>query len=292
MKKIPSIIIRDYALLGLGFFAFFTLMRPYGMQNSVGDTLWLLQSFGCCLLVFLTSVLVEMCVTYIFSMPCDYSKEWPYQFRRKIIHYPLLIALLSAIIGIYFTIIANGWENWYYFWLDGEGNFTLKWYLNNFLQDIVWCIFIATYWYFMTNSRMKEHKIQELQALNDVIEKSGNDIEQDMEEVNMASNSKEPFLVSPTDILYIESMANYLNIWYFTNGELKQKRLRNTLKNVEMALANYPFMLHCHRAFLVNTKFITHVDGNSAGCQLHLFSIDKTIPVSKANFDALRHALQ
>ena len=93
------------------------------------------------------------------------------------------------------------------------------------------------------------------------------------------------------DILYIESIANYLSIWYFLDGELKQKRIRNTLKSVEETLAGNSFILHCHRAFLVNTRFITHVDGNAAGCQLHLFSIDKTIPVSKSNIKALRQAL-
>ena len=34
------------------------------------------------------------------------------------------------------------------------------------------------------------------------------------------------------------------------------------------------------------------MDGNAAGCQLHLFSIDRTIPVSKANTEALRKALK
>ena len=97
--------------------------------------------------------------------------------------------------------------------------------------------------------------------------------------------------IASENILYIESVANYLSIWYFDDGELKQKRIRNTLKNVEETLAGHPFLLHCHRAFLVNTHFITHVDGNAAGCQLHLFSIDRTVPVSKANIDALRQAL-
>ena len=101
----------------------------------------------------------------------------------------------------------------------------------------------------------------------------------------------EQYEISVMDILYIESVANYLSIWYFLDGELKQKRIRNTLKNVEELLADYTFLLHCHRAFLVNTRFITHVDGNSAGCQLHMFSIERTIPVSKANIEALRQVL-
>ena len=292
MKKIPSIIVRDYALLGFGFFVFFSLMRPFGMQNSVGDALWPLQSLGCCTFIFMVALLCEAVVTYVFKKPCDYSKDWHYQIQRKLIFYPLLIIILAAIIGQYFTIIEWGWSKWMYYWQDENGDFTLKWYFNNLLQDVVWCIFIALYWYFVTGSRMKEYKLQELQSLNDALEDTHAEVEEKAEMVTIAGESKESLEVSPAEILYIESIANYLSIWYFKDGELLQKRIRNTLKSVEESLADYPFLLHCHRAFMVNTRFITHVEGNSAGCQLHLFSIERTIPVSKANFDSLRQALR
>lgn len=291
MKKIPQIIIRDYVLFGLGFFVFFTLMRPWGLRNSVNDTLWYLQSLGCSTMIFLGAILCEIIVAYLCKFPCDYSKDWPYQIRRKLIFYPLLIIILAACIGQYFTIIEHGWTKWYYFWTGDDGNFTLKWYLNNAAQDLVWCIFIALYWYFVTKSRMKEYKIQELLALNEVIDQAEEVNEEKSENVNITGESKESLSVSPSDILYIESVANYLSIWYFNDGDLQQKRIRNTLKNVEEILAEYPFLLHCHRAFLVNTRFITHVDGNAAGCQLHLFGMERTIPVSKANIDALRQSL-
>ncbi|MDO5443252.1 MAG: LytTR family DNA-binding domain-containing protein [Bacteroidia bacterium] len=291
MNKIQKISILDYVLLCLGFFLFFTLMRPYGIENSVSDNLWALQSFGCCTLIFVGAMLAEMCVSYIFRLPCDYSQEWPYQVKRKAIFYLILIILVSALFGQYFTIIEWGWKNWYYFWIDYDGNFTLKWYFNNFRQDLIWVLFIAVYWYFVTKSRMKEYKIQELLSLNDTIDQGEEEEEEHLESVLITGESKESLSVSPSDILYVESVANYLSIWYFCDGELRQKRIRSTLKNVEEILSAYPFLLHCHRAFLVNTRFITHVDGNSAGCQVHLFSIERTIPVSKANIEALRQAL-
>ena len=291
MKKIPGKIIRDYAMLALGFFMFFTLMKPWGMQNYVVESLWYLQSIGCCTMIFLFSVFSEAVVTYIFKLPCDYSKDWPYQIKRETVFLLILIIVLSAAIGQYFTLIQYGWKHWYYFWIDTEGNFTLKWYLDNAAQDVVWCIFVAIYWYFMTKSRMKEHRIQELLAINDALEQTEEVPEEKVDMICISGDSKESLTVLPSDILYIESVANYLSIWYFLDGDLKQKRIRNTLKSVEETLSGYPFLLHCHRAFMVNIRFITHVEGNSAGCQLHLFSTDRTIPVSKANIEALRNAL-
>lgn len=292
MKKIPGNIVRDYAMMAAGFFLFFTLMKPWGMHNYVVDSLWFLQSIGCCTLIFLFSLFSETVVTYIFKLPCDYSKDWPYQIKREAIFLLVLIIALSAAIGQYFTIIQHGWKYWYYFWIDSEGSFTLKWYIDNAVQDVVWCIFVGLYWYFMAKSRMKEHKIQELLAINDALEQTDAVVEEQSDMVVITGDSKESLTVLPSDIIYIESVANYLSIWYFLDGELKQKRVRNTLKSVEEILSGYPFLLHCHRAFLVNIRFITHVEGNSAGCQLHLFSIERTIPVSKANIEALRCALR
>lgn len=292
MKKIQKISIWDYVLLSVGFFLFFTLMRPYGLENSVSDKLWPLQSLGCCALIFVVSMISDLIVTWIFRLPCDYAMEWPYQIKRGAVFFLLLILMISAFAGQYFTILEWGWKHWYYFWIDYDGHFSIQWYLNSFRQDMVWAIFVALYWLFMTKSRMKEHKIQELISLNEAIEQAPNVKDANIGMVDIHGEYKDSLTVSPSDILYIESIANYLSIWYFQDNELKQTRIRNTLKNVEETLAEYPFLLHCHRAFLVNTHFITHVDGNAAGCQLHLFSIDRTIPVSKANIEALRQALK
>lgn len=292
MKKIKEISIWDYALLSVGFFLFFTLMRPYGLENSISDKLWPLQSLGCCALIFVGALISDIIVTCVFRLPCDYSKEWPYQIRRGSLIFLFLVFIISAFAGQYFTILEWGWKHWYYFWIDYDGNFSLQWYMNSFRQDLIWALFVALYWLFMTKSRMKEHKIQELLSLNEAIEQAENVKEENGDTVVICGEYKESLSASPTEILYIESIANYLSIWYFQDGELKQKRIRNTLKSVEETLAGYSFLLHCHRAFLVNTRFITHVDGNAAGCQLHLFSIDRTIPVSKANIEALRQALR
>lgn len=291
LKKIQKISIWDYILLSLGFFVFFTLMRPYGLENSVSDNLWALQSFGCCVLIFVGAMISDIIVTYFFRLPCDYSKEWPYQIRRKVIFYLIMITLISALIGMYFSMIEWGWKHWYYYWIDYDGNFTLEYYFNSFVQNIIWALFVSIYWIFMTNSRKKEYRIKELLSLNEAIDRTETVKDEQPSIVEITGEYKESLSVDPSDILYIESVANYLSIWYFLDGELKQKRIRNTLKNVEDTLAGYSFLLHCHRAFLVNTRFITHVDGNSAGCQLHLFSMERTIPVSKSNIDALRQAL-
>lgn len=294
MKKIPKILYKDYALLGAGFTLFF-MLDPFDLNNAIVDPVLpmgrFMQMIGEGVVIFIGAVIAEIITTYVLRLPCDYSKDWNYQIKRKIPLYLLVIIILSFLIGQYFTIIQWGFSKWHYFWYDTDGSFTLKWYMNNFRQDLAIILFIALYWAFLTKSRMNEYKIQQLLALNEAIEKTDAVTEDKADAIEITGESKESLTVSPSDILYIESVANYLSIWYFQDSELKQKRIRNTLKSVEETLSSYPFMLHCHRAFLVNTRFITHVEGNAAGCQLQMFSIDRTIPVSKANIEALRQAL-
>lgn len=295
MSKITSLNIRDNALNSIGLFFFFIILQPFGLRDAIGSPLWqsnvLPMIFGECLLIFACSLLADIFVSIICRLPNDYSKEWPYQIKRMTLFYLSLILLIGAVLGIYFTILQYGWEHINYFWHEKNGAFTMKWYMNNLMEDVSVCIFVALIWVFIIKARMKEHRIQELLALNEDLDSSEEAETGKEAEITITGESKESLTISPSDILYIESVANYLVIWYLKDGEPSWKRIRNTLKNVEVFLSGYPFLLHCHRAFLVNTRFITHVDGNSSGCQLHIFSIDKTIPVSKANIDALRSSL-
>lgn len=173
MKTIPPKIFKDYAILSTGFCLFF-LLDPFNLDNTIsnpaiplGSTL---QILGEGIVILLGTVLSELIVTFVPNLPCDYSKGWNYQIMRKIPLYILVIIILSAAVGQYFTVIQWGFGKWYYFWNDYNGSFSLKWFMNNFTQDLSICVFIAVYWAFLTDSRMKEYRIQELLLLNDVID--------------------------------------------------------------------------------------------------------------------------
>ncbi len=113
-----------------------------------------------------------------------------------------------------------------------------------------------------------------------------------IEMITLQGDSKESLIVNPLDIMYVESVGNYLSIVYFNDSDLCQKRLRSSLKDIEETLESFPFMVHIHRAFLVNINFITQISGNSAGYKVNMFSTDKVLPVSKANVAAFREKIK
>lgn len=70
--------------------------------------------------------------------------------------------------------------------------------------------------------------------------------------------------VSVADIESVQSNRNYL---LYTTPEGKMLRMRKTMEEEEAALKPYGF-LRIHRAFLVNTKYVTRVKRNGSGLKL------------------------
>ena len=107
----------------------------------------------------------------------------------------------------------------------------------------------------------------------------------------IADNEKDKLELEPSDLLYIESSGNYIEVFYLRDGKLKNTILRSTLKRTELQVQSHPSIQKCHRAFLVNINKIVHVRGNSQGLKLVLKNTDNEIPVSRNFSKSLREKL-
>jgi LytTr DNA-binding domain len=105
---------------------------------------------------------------------------------------------------------------------------------------------------------------------------------------------KERLSLLPNQLIYVESVGNYVEV-HWLNFMFPQKTvLRSTLKDVEAALAEHPQCFRCHRAFLVNLRAVSHTTGNARGYQLTMSGSNRNIPVSRAYlaaFDARMKSL-
>ena len=97
----------------------------------------------------------------------------------------------------------------------------------------------------------------------------------------LAENSKDKLEVNSSDLIYITSTGNYIQVYYQKQNELKSILLRNTLKQTEDELKEFHFIVKCHRAFLVNKNKVIRVKGNSQGLRLVLDGTNEEIPVSR-----------
>jgi len=98
----------------------------------------------------------------------------------------------------------------------------------------------------------------------------------------VSETGNERLSLLPNQLLYVESVGNYVEV-HWLNFMFPQKTiLRSTLKTVEAALTDDPQFLRCHRAFIVNLRAINHTSGNARGYQLQVSGSDREIPVSRS----------
>lgn len=97
----------------------------------------------------------------------------------------------------------------------------------------------------------------------------------------MAENDKDKIELKPEELLFIESADNYSNIVFYRNNKINKQLLRGSLKRIESQIT-FPFIVRCHRSYIVNLKLINHIKGNAQGYRIDFkMDLNDTIPVSR-----------
>lgn len=281
MKKIPRVVFYDYCVMSMALVLFIVLLEPFGtrnfLQNNDNPYVYFFLEFFPFLLHF---VVCDWVVSHCLRFPSDYSQTFDYQMKRLLLIFVPDVLLNALFNGLYFRVLGFG--------LDGFCTYTFPMYLHVLKEAVFVGLFFFVGYAYITVIRIQRFQIEELKSLNSLIEKEQQssacaEISASEKKIILPNDGRDSFAVSPSEIVYLESVGNYVNVVYFSEMDVSQKRLRSSLKDVETALSDYAFIVHVHRAFVVNLRFVTQVSGNSAGYKLQLFGSDKIIPVSKAN---------
>ncbi len=108
-----------------------------------------------------------------------------------------------------------------------------------------------------------------------------------------SGGTKEMLEMDARSFLYAESEGNYVRLHYFSPNDNRpvSKLLRLTMKQAEASVASAPFIVRCHRAFLVNLHQVSKVDGNSQGYRLRLEGCAEEVPVSRGYAKEIKERL-
>ena len=300
MKRFPACMLTDYIFFGLATMMILLLSKPFNVENTLLRDGILQQSVEDGLVTMLAYWLSEVVVTYVFRLHCDYSRPWLYQVKRMAILFAIAIPLDALMTAYYFNTANYGIYCYEYPWLDHDENgyfYTTQWMAKALEQKIFFGILFVLYWLVITWVRMQRLVISELLQLNSMLEgnQSQHDAIKEMKEedaVVFPNGGAESLSVLPSEIIYIESVANYIIVAHFHNKEPRQTRLRGTLHKVEETLRNHDFIVHIHRAFLVNVNYVTEVTGNSNGYRIRMLGMDNLLPVSRANIETFKQAMK
>ena len=301
MKKISFLnrqLLFDYALTSIASYILHILMVPFSTRAVLlhvpNAYFWLA---GLIPITFLSLLMAEGITSRLFHLPADYSRSLHFHIHRLLCLACCVIVISTFLFAYYYIFIWHGWGHWHLLLHDQDGQLSFS-TLSDTMKHVSICVlFFYPVYLFVAQTRIQRYQIEELQELNQLLETEQRMLRQRLpndnvtDKVILHGDSRESLIVNPQDILYVESVANYLNIVYFNDSDLCQKRLRCSLKDTEDALDAFPFLVHIHRAFLVNINFITQISGNAAGYKLSLFSTDKILPVSKSNIAAFKEKI-
>lgn len=96
-----------------------------------------------------------------------------------------------------------------------------------------------------------------------------------------ADNGKTQLNIKIEDLAFIESEGNYIHVHARKNGSITVATIRGSIAKAETELINFPQMMKCHRAFIVNKDFIQAIKGNAQGYRLDIQGSDKEVYVSR-----------
>jgi len=96
-----------------------------------------------------------------------------------------------------------------------------------------------------------------------------------------SENESDNIRLQVSEIIFVKSADNYVEIGFRDGGEIRKKMVRNTLKNIEKELREFNNFVRTHRSSIVNIQYIDKLNKNFNSYWLTLIDTKETIPVSR-----------
>ena len=189
----------------------------------------------------------------------------------------------------------------------------LSW--SNYFETLAIIAFISfaigLYWRFKFRSRYLATELEETRQLNEQLKamqaqaesrvqsleaamnQSGEDRhELPSETLTLSGTTSEKIALNISDLLFIETVGNYVKVCHLRDGQVRTDMLRATSKQMEDNLHSYPMIVRCHRAFLVNLAQVEQIVAKSGSMQLIIKHSHDSIPVSRSNVSQIKEVIK
>ncbi|MBQ3883010.1 MAG: LytTR family transcriptional regulator [Bacteroidales bacterium] len=252
----------------------FAVFKPFGL-GGLGWTAYphllviLLLGIGVC-------YLTEAVLKHIVRMPATLDKGVDYIIKRNL-RFQMINTPLEALMVctyLHFVMRGRGLESP----LSWGGFFGA-------LLILAFCSFaVGLYWRFKFRSRYLAAELEELKQLNKGLTESRPAQEDSLpEKITLTGTTSDNVTLRIQDILYVESLGNYVKVCHLRQDKVCGDMLRTTLNQVEKDLGQWNSIIRCHRAFIVNLSQVERISSSSGGLQLLVRHSGESIPVSRSH---------
>lgn len=260
---------------------FFVLygLQPFGIAHIASGKLW----------VTLGSAGISAAVSSLFAwglphlFPRYYAEEC-WTLGKEVLSTLGLLLLITVCVWLYVAWLTEMMPDVRLFFL------VLLWVL-------ILSVFPIVLFAMWNRNIMLARNLREVTEMNQRLstqsKETGTDASCPDEFLLFAGNTKETLEVEASLFLYAEAEGNYVHFHYFSPKDNRPtgKLVRLTMKQAEAAIESCPYVVRCHRAFLVNLHRVTRVDGNLQGYRLRLEGCEAEVPVSRAYAKAVKNLI-
>ncbi len=269
------------------------VFKPFGLDAWQWQAYVHLMVIG--VMGILICMLTDAILKYVIKKPRSYDKGVSYIIRRNLWFQFVNTPLVSLGICLYRHFVLS----------DRVGGNQLS--IVNFLETLIiiaFCSFaIGLYWRFKFRNKYLAMELEETRLLNEELRKiqepehslpievkTPNEKHRP-QELTLTGTTNESVTLQVSHLLYIEAVGNYMKVNYLHNEQVRTDMLRATMKLMEEMLQDYPMIVRCHRAFLVNLSQVEQIVSHSGSTQLLIKHCHESIPVSRSNMAQVKAAI-
>ena len=258
------------------------VFKPFGLETWQWQAYVHLVALG--VIGFSICMITDVILKYVVKMPRSFKKGAEYIIRRNLWFQLINTPLVALGICLYRHFVLSD---------HIEGNqFSLVNYLET-LAIIAFCSFaIGLYWRFKFRSKYLSMELEEIRELNEKLSTPLPHREGLGESLLLRGTTNESVTLQISHLLYIEAVGNYVKVNHSLNDQVRTDMLRATMKQMEETLQDYPMIVRCHRAFLVNLGQVEQIVSHSGSTQLLIKHCHESLPVSRSNMAQVKAAIK
>ena len=262
------------------------VFKPFGLDA------WHWQGYMHLACIFALGVVVCMLtdavMKYLVRNPVsmdDSRRDVDYFIRRNLYFQIINTLLVTLMICLYRHFVMSGripanhlsWSNFF-----------------ETLLIIAFCSFaIGLYWRFKFRSRYLAEELAETKLLNEQLKAiKPSPVSSAPADLTLTGTTNETVTLQVSDLLYIGAVGNYVKVYHLRDGAVRADMLRATSKQIEEELRDYPMIVRCHRAFLVNLGQVEQIVSHSGTTQLLINHCHESLPVSRSNMSQIKTAIK
>jgi hypothetical protein len=244
--------------ISVGVFVFLLLFQPFDISSlATKDKYYLMLGFG--LVTFLALSINLLFITSIFNRMFS-NTTW--NIKKEIIWN----------VWILFSISTG-----YYLYCQYLG--ILEFQYNILITILLAAVFPISALIIINYSRILRLHLRFATELNKKLKENKNIQEKFV--LFESDYQKDSLSVKVSQILFIRSANNYIEVFWKENGIVKNQLVRCSLTKAEQTVKDEKFIFKCHRSYLVNINFIENVEATPQGYKLSFDKVEFTVPVSK-----------